>query len=334
VVRVLQNGSGIMNKSLRHTLASIALAAPLVGGGCFTTGSCPDLDPPEEMIIDMPDAELAALVTKCKMEGDCDPLCNEVFERQHGAPPPSVLGTCFLTVDGESSLDMVVFGIDGQCIGGRRPAGYRRGRPCGPAVGAYIAQQAELEAASVRAFADLHDDLIALGAPRALVRATVSAAADEVRHARACDRLARRHGVAPDLRALGAAGRRSRAQLATDNLVEGCVRETYGAVLASYQARAARDATLRGAMRAIARDEAKHAALSWRIQRWLWPQLSDHERRAALTAAADARVELVDRAGESDAELREVAGLPDAVAGRAMLAALDDGVWGKRLPAA
>ena len=334
MVRGLQNRSD-MNKSFRRTLASIALAAPLAGGGCFvTTTGCPDRDPPEETLLDMPDAELTALVTKCKMDGHCEPLCNEVFERQHGAPPPSQLLTCFLTVDGESSLDMVVYGVDAQCIGGRRPAGYRRGRPCGPAVGAYIAQQAELEAASVRAFADLHDDLIALGAPRPLVRATVSAAADEVRHARVCDRLARRHGVTPALRALGAAPRRTRAQLATDNLVEGCVRETYGAVLASYQARAARDPELRGAMSAIARDEAKHAALSWRLHRWLWPRLSSDERRAALAAAAGARGELVDRAGEPDAELREIAGLPDADAGRAMLAALGEVVWSKRLAAA
>lgn len=315
-----------MRKSFRRTLASIALSAPLAGAGC-TSGYCPDVDPPEEELIDMPDAELAALVSNCKMAFDCEPLCNEVFERRHGAPPPSRLLTCELTVDGESSLDLVIFGLDGQCIGGRRPAGYRRGRPCGPAVGAYIAQQAELEAASVRAFADLHDDLIALGAPVPLVRATVAAAADEVRHARVCDRLARRYGAAPDLRAIGAAPRRTRAGLAADNLVEGCIRETYGAVVAAYQARAARDPELRGAMRSIARDEAKHAALSWRLHRWLWPQLSAAERASALAAAGPARAELVERAGEPDAELREVAGLPDAEAGRAMLAALDETVW-------
>ena len=39
-------------------------------------------------------------------------------------------------------------------------------------------------------------------------------------------------------------------------------------------------------------------------------------------------------AGEPDAELREIAGLPDTAAGRAMLAALDDVVWSKRLAAA
>lgn len=325
-----------MRMSLRRTLASIALAAPLVGGcDLFTSGGhCSEREPPEEVLLDMPDAELAALVMKCKTDGDCDPLCNEVFEREHGAPPPSLLGTCLLTVDGESSLDMVVFGVDGPCVGGRRPAGYRRGRPGGPAVGAYMAQQAELEAASVRAFADLHDDLIALGAPRSLVRAAVSAAADEVRHARVCRRLAHRHGGAPALCAIGAAPRRTRAQLATDNLVEGCVRETYGAVLASYQARAARDRELRGAMGAIARDEAKHAALSWRLHRWLWPKLSGEDQRAALAAAAGARAELQGGAGERDAELREVAGLPDAAAARAMLAALGDVVWSKRLAAA
>ena len=124
------------------------------------------------------------------------------------------------------------------------------------------------------------------------------------------------------------------SQQAELGLVEGCVRETYGAVLASYQARAARDPELRGAMSSIARDEAKHAALSWRIHGWLWPRLSSDERRAALAAAAGARGELADRAGEPDAELREVAGLPDAAAGRAMLAALDDVVWSKRLAAA
>jgi len=310
------------------------MSAPLAGAGCFTTGTCPDLDPPEEVLLDMPDAALTALVNKCKMDFDCQPLCNEVFTRKHGAPPPSTLHTCELTVDGESSLDMVIFGVDGQCIGGRRPAGYRRGRPCGPAVGAYLAQQAELEAASVRAFADLHDDLIALGAPGSLVRAAVAAAADEVRHARLCDRHARRYGATPDLRTIGAAPRRTRAQLAKDNLVEGCVRETYGAVVAAYQARAARDPEVRGAMRSIARDEAKHAALSWRLHRWVWPQLSDDERRDAVAATAAARAELADRAGEPDAELREVAGLPDAVSGRAMLAALDAVVWTARLDAA
>ena len=317
-----------MRMTLRRTLASIALSAPLAGAGCFTTtGDCPEVDPPEMAILDMPDAELAALVSQCKMTFDCEPLCNEVFEREHGAPPPSTLLTCELTVDGESGLDLVIFGVNGQCIGGRRPTGYRRGRPCGPAAGAYLAQQAELEAASVRAFADLHADLIALGAPASLVRAAVAAAADEVRHARACDRLARRYGATPDLRAIGAAPRRTRTQLATDNLVEGCVRETYGAVVAAYQARAARDPEVRGTMRSIARDEAKHAALSWRLHRWLWPRLSPAERREAATAMAAARAELADRAGEPDAELREVAGLPDAVAGRAMLAALDEAVW-------
>jgi hypothetical protein len=80
-------------------------------------------------------------------------------------------------------------------------------------------------------------------------------------------------------------------------------------------------------MTTIARDEAKHAALSWRLHQWLWAKLSGEERRT-LTARADAaRAELRGAAGGEDAELSRVAGLPDAAATHHMLAELDRTVW-------
>ena len=308
--------------NLRRTLSAIALSAPLAVSGCI--GECPQA-PTEDVIIgNMPDAELAPLVASCKQTQSCEPLCNKVYEREYGSTPDQ-FEVCELTVS-EANEDMVRFKRFDQCIGGRRPNGYRPARVAGPVVAAYLAEQAALEAASVRAFSDLHDDLLALGAPTRLLRAVIAAAADEVRHATACDELALRYGGSSERRMVAAAPRRSRHQLAIDNLVEGCVRETYGAVVAGYQARAATDPVVRAAMTVIARDEAKHAALSWKLHGWLWPQLSLEERTAALAAAAAARAELVG-CGEPDAELRGTVGLPDAIAAASMLAQLDATVW-------
>jgi len=309
--------------NLRRALALIVLSAP----ACVDPGGCP---PTEDFVLlgELPDSELDPLIETCKTQQSCEPLCSKVFERKYGfAPDVEALLECSLTVDGESSQDLVHYVVERQCIGGRRPAGFRGARGAGPAVAAYLAQQAELEAASVRAFSDLHDDLRALGAPAWLLRAIIAAAADEVRHANTCDLLARAHGGAPDMRMVCASPRRARHQIATDNLVEGCVRETYGAVLAGYQARTANDPAVRAAMRRIAHDETKHAALSWKLHQWLWPQLSADEQRDAVAAAAAARAELALDPGERDAELRTIAGLPDAVAASAMLAQLDATVW-------
>ncbi|MBS1123309.1 MAG: ferritin [Deltaproteobacteria bacterium] len=312
-------------RDLRRVITTIILTAPLAAG--CVTGSCPDPAPivTERVLIDMPDAQLMTLLASCKMQQDCQPLCTEVYRREYGFTP-TIPPPCTLEVDSTTGLDVALFPMEQHCIGGRRPGGYRPGRGCGPTVGRYLAQQAELEAASVRAFADLHDDLRALGAPARLRRAAITAAGDEVRHARTCERLARQHGATPALREVAPAQRRSLRQLALDNLVEGCIRETYGAVVAGYQGRTAGDATVRHAMRAIARDEARHATLSWRIHAWLSPQLSPDERRELADAAETVRRELADGA-EPDVDLTRVLGVPDGPVASAMLAQLDATVW-------
>src|SRR5438874_1565394 len=81
------------------------------------------------------------------------------------------------------------------------------------------------DAASVRAFADLVADLVALGAPPELREASVAAAADEVRHAQMCAQLARTHGAAITRELIAPAARRKLRELALENAVEGCVRE-------------------------------------------------------------------------------------------------------------
>src|SRR5262245_10013390 len=98
---------------------------------------------------------------------------------------------------------------------------------------------AELEAASVRAFEVLAAELEQYGAPQRLSEAARAAATDEVRHAASTAEWARALGANVAQVAVPARGVRSLAAIALDNAVEGCVRETFGAVIGAYQARAA-----------------------------------------------------------------------------------------------
>jgi hypothetical protein len=188
---------------------------------------------------------------------------------------------------------------------GRRPAGLEAAPfdAQASALGDYFAFMAHLEEASIRAFRDLRSELLERGAPEALVRDALRAARDEVRHARAMGRLARRFGgISPRAR-VRKRENRSLEAMAGENAVEGCVRETYGALLATWQAAHARDPEIAAEMARIAEDETRHAALSWAIARWAEGQLDERARMrlAALREAALARLE------------REIASMPEPV---------------------
>ena len=198
------------------------------------------------------------------------------------------------------------------CAIGRRPEGYSPSAR-GASLGDYLAMSAELEAASVPAFRRLARELRAHGAPGELARRAEKAARDEVRHARMMQRLAVRFGGAPELPRLGALPVRSLAAIAEENAREGCVRETFGALLASVQALRATDAGIRAAMAAIAVDETEHAALAWDVAAWLDTQIDSAGRDVARQAKRDAYASLLGSvcagAERSDATLL---GLPSA----------------------
>jgi len=84
--------------------------------------------------------------------------------------------------------------------------------------------------------------------------------------------------------------------IAIENAIEGCVREAYGAILATHQARTAEAASVRRFARTIARDERRRAALAFDVGRWLDERL-DAQARARVAAARD---------GAFDALLTEV----------------------------
>ncbi len=170
--------------------------------------------------------------------------------------------------------------------GGRRPAGLVEATATdrAHADGAWLAELAWLESASVHAFRRLACELASLGAPRALVRSATRASFDETRHARVVTRLARRRGAPPPPAHVKRARARSLASFALENAVEGCIRESYGALVATWQATHAPAPDVAHAMTRIARDETRHAALAWSIARWLRPRL-DVATRAHVASA-------------------------------------------------
>ena len=200
------------------------------------------------------------------------------------------------------------------CAVGRRPSGLSGPSTCDTrAAGSYFADIAHLEAASVTAFRIMRDELRANGAPKRLVRAAARAARDEIRHARATGALARRFGAQPRQPVIVATQPRSLEAMALENAVEGCVRETYGALLATRQAERATDPVVRAAMMRIARDETRHASLSWQVGRWLETRLAPAAKRHVARAKHAAAAELIEALGnEPEVSFAALAGLPHA----------------------
>lgn len=202
---------------------------------------------------------------------------------------------------------------DPNCAIGRRPEALRSRSPEVLGVGEFFASMAHLEAASVPAFAQLARELAAHGAPADLVQRTLVARDDEVRHTRVTRRLARRFGGDPVRPEVGRSSQRALFDMALDNATEGCVRETFGALVAKVQAERAADPEVRAALAEIAEDETRHAELSWEIDRWVRSRLSDEEEirlDAAQREAANALQR--DVAYDWPDDVRTTAGMPDA----------------------
>ncbi|WP_437291789.1 ferritin-like domain-containing protein [Sorangium sp. So ce406] len=145
-----------------------------------------------------------------------------------------------------------------------------------PATRAALAEawlaDARLEHASIASFARFTLDLLALGAPPALIDAAQRALADELQHARACFTLASRYAgrpLGPGALAMdGALDAPTLAGAAASAVREGCVGETLAAVQADAMWGRARDSEARRALSRIAADESTHAELAWAFVRW------------------------------------------------------------------
>jgi hypothetical protein len=212
---------------------------------------------------------------------------------------------------------------------GRRPADLPP-LPAGShdALARYFEEATYLEAASVHAFQRLARELRHHGAPAPLQAAAATAIRDEQRHTRAMARLARRYGGRPRGPRRGTCHVRPLAELALENAVEGCVRETYGALLAWLQAARAGDAQVRQALAPIAVEETAHAHLAWEVARWVQPRLRPAERRQLKQAqrAVIAQLGVTASAAVSPALVQQ-AGLPPPALAQRLLRAAERTLW-------
>jgi hypothetical protein len=179
-----------------------------------------------------------------------------------------------------------------ECMGRRTCGIADPPRGADASLGDVLAGRAYLEEVSVHAFARLERELAAHGAPPSLLRDARRARRDEVRHTAMMSRLARRFGGRPrSPQPLAPVEVRSLRDIALENAVEGCVRETYGAVVGLVEARRSSDRDVRGAMEQIGADECRHAELAWEVARWILPRLTAAEReeiRRSMRSAIDA----------------------------------------------
>jgi hypothetical protein len=182
---------------------------------------------------------------------------------------------------------------------------------------------------SVHAFERLAEELEAHGAPANLIASARRAGRDETRHAALMTRLARTFDPSSEA-PIPAASRlavRTLGAIAKENAIEGCVGETYGAALALLQAERAPRAETRAALRSIARDECRHAELSWRVAAWAMPRLESAERRA-IACGVRAAVARLARARDSlSREARTASGMPTTRGRRALVSRLDRRVF-------
>ncbi|HEX2869663.1 MAG TPA: ferritin-like domain-containing protein [Polyangiaceae bacterium] len=175
------------------------------------------------------------------------------------------------------------------------------------ALTAHYTRAAQLEHASIAAFARFTLQLLELGAPAELVAGSQRALADELEHAKACFGLASRfagQALGPaGLPIAGCLGETTLADVLRLAVREGCIGETVAAVQASEAYAHATDADVRRALFDIQRDEARHAELAFRFVRWalerdaqlraiVLDELESAQRRAARLQVGDASSDL------------------------------------------
>jgi hypothetical protein len=304
--------------SLRAAFRAIAAASV---PAAVVAGCCAGFPPEHRQTfeIDPDDARYAPAVADCRVDDHaCEKLCRLLIPPATDDTAVGVLDCVASGLAGDVATVRVRYVYLEDCSSGRRPPGLRsRGQ------GSWLARAAHLEAASVPAFVHLARELVAHGAP-ALSRLAVAAARDEVRHARVVGGLARRGGgAAPTPAEVGATPLRELEALAIDNAVEGCVGETFAALIATRQARAAADPAVRAAYASIADDETRHAALSLAIDRWARRRLDAAARRRVAAARAEAIAGLAAAPELTDAAL----GLPDPRQRRALWRACGAVAW-------
>jgi hypothetical protein len=174
------------------------------------------------------------------------------------------------------------------------------------ALAAHWARVAQMEHASVAAFARFALELLALGAPADLVMSASQAMADETEHARLGFALASRYAgerLGPAaLDVSDALGGVSAERVFATLVREGCIGETLAAVEATEALAHAVDPAVKSTLTRVAADETMHAELAFRAARWLFD-------RGTSAFRAWAEAELARAVAERRAAPRRAEGL-------------------------
>lgn len=316
-------------RELRRALQAIVLAGlPACGASdLITEEECSRTLGKHFEVATPADPPLQLRIESCRVDADaCMDLCQMLMTRA-SLPSPRTCEVTFEDGDVHARTSWTeATNASGCSTEGRRPAGLVEPRriDAPDAVAQWLARAAWLEAASIPAFIYLARELDRHGAPRALARAALAAARDEIRHARVMKQIAERYGATVPTVDVAPPAERPLEELAIENAIEGCVRETWGAVVALWQAHRAHDPQLRAVYRRIAADEARHAALGWEIDRWVRTRLPA-EAHARIDAAREAAVrELFEG---KDGGVLAVLGLPIGEHQRGLLARTYDTLW-------
>ncbi|PRP95135.1 ferritin-like domain-containing protein [Enhygromyxa salina] len=226
------------------------------------------------------------------------------------------INTCALTIptaDADGTLSCTAtFDHRDICIGGRRPLGWQAQRAPITCAQQQLDGIAVMEQVSITAFMELAAQLEARGGPAELVARCRAAALDERRHVELVVELG---AARPKATLEPAAATTLLAEIALHNAVEGCVTETWAALLARHQAEHAPELRVREAFEQIAADEARHAQLAWELHAYfmqvLEPGVAREVERARARALAGLERTASQQALAVPREVREALGLPE-----------------------
>ncbi len=147
------------------------------------------------------------------------------------------------------------------------------------ALAAHFTAMGAMEHASIGSFARFSLELLALGAPPALLEATHDAAGDEILHARLAFALATAYLGAPvgpgKLPVTGVAPATDEREIVRALVREACVGETVAAAEALALSTIVTDPALVSVHTKVSKDEARHAELGWRSLAWMLERSPD-----------------------------------------------------------
>ena len=311
---------------LKNTLRNIVFATIPLAVMAHSNSTIASEEPVEVSIAIHPDGAFGGALAAClNDQAACQELCHEVLVTHEliGPDESVVFGRCEALPEGDLyNVDMEYSAYEYPAVSGcgvvpvRKISGAK-------SLGVHFAAVTALETESIVSFVRLARELQHHGAPAELVDGALSAASDELQHARMADTLAQSLGGKRRTLNLTGLAVRGVFSICQEHSKMACVNEAFGAMVATWQARTAKDPVVTHVMKTISEDELRHAELAYRVAAWLRSQLTPSEQGDIEQATRLATEELAQRLTDPPRELIERAGYPTVEESRTLLNALE-----------